>query len=325
MNTFLQTKLLPAYGLAPITSLAIVSGTRNDNYRLETETATWFLRRRFEGYSTPERIAFDHAAIRHLAEHSAPVVLPHETTDGATWIADGPRAWEVFPFQGGTHPAEGNTAHAAAIGDALGKFHAAGLEFRPRYDKLGPRGETDPLQMLDLAARIDRESPGCTPVLRSYRRWVVETAEVLPLRRYESLPHTLVHGDIQPANILMRDGAVAAFVDLDWCAWRPRIYDLAFAFLFCCATHESSIDGGDIWSLTQPLALQETLVRAFLQSYERRVEPISNTERDAVVSQSILGWCHCRLAGALKVPPDRRREFLARPPDDPSALVPSLD
>jgi len=325
METFLQSTLSPAYGFAPIVSSAVLGGTRNDNFRVDTETVGWFVRRRYAGYSDPGRVAFDHRAIRHLAERKAPVLLPHETSDGASWLVEGDRVWEVFPFQDGTHPEEGNAAHAAALGDALGKFHVAGKDFPERYDKLGPRGETDPLEMLDVAARIDRDSPDCTRALRPYRRWVVETSESLPAHHFEALEHTLVHGDIQPANILMADGAVAAFVDLDWCAWRPRIYDLAFALLFCCSTHEAIIDGGDIWSLTQPLTLQETLVRAFLNSYERRAEPLDASERHALVSQAILAWCHCRLAGAMKVPADKRREFLARPPDDAATLVPSFD
>ncbi len=325
MDSFLLKHLVPAYGLAPIVSNSVLGGTRNNNYRLETETATWFVRRRYSGYSEPDRIAFDHRTIRFLAERKAPVLLPHETQDGATWLMDGGRAWEVYPFQGGTHPAEGNAAHAAAVGDALGKFHAAGVDLPDRCDKLGPRGETDPLELLDIATRIDRESVGCTTVLRNYRRWVVEGTEELPTPRFAALPHTLVHGDIQPANILMKDGTVVAFVDLDWCAWRPRIYDLAFALLFCCSTHESIIDGSDIWSLTQPLTLQETLVRAFLNSYERRVEPLDAGERHALVGQTILSWCHCRLAGALKVSAERRRAFLTRPPDDAAVLVPRLD
>jgi Ser/Thr protein kinase RdoA (MazF antagonist) len=216
-------------------------------------------------------------------------------------------------------------AHAAAVGDALGKFHAAGQNFARRFDKLGPRGETNPLPMLDIATRVERDTADCTTVLRSYRRWIVESAEALTLRRYEALPHTLVHGDVQPANILMRDGAVAAFVDMDWCAWRPRIYDIASALLFCCSTHDSAIDGSDIWSLTQPLTLQETLVRAFLNSYERRMDTLDPSERDALVNQTILAWCQCRLAGASAVPVDKRRQFLARPPDDTSALMPRLD
>jgi Ser/Thr protein kinase RdoA (MazF antagonist) len=325
MESFLQSTLAPAYAFAPIVSSTVLGGTRNDNYRVETETVTWFVRRRYAGYSEPSRVAFDHNAIRYLAEHKAPVLLPQRTGNGATWLMDGDRAWEVFPFQGGTHPEEGNTAHAAAIGDALGKFHAAGSGFSERYSKLGPRGETDPLELLDIAARIDRESEDCTAILRSYRTWVVVATEALPARRFAALPHVLVHGDIQPANILMKDAAVAAFVDLDWCAWRPRIYDLAFAMLFCCSTHETAIDGSDIWSLTQPLRLHETLVRAFLNSYERRTEPIGAGERDALVGQAMLAWCHCRLAGALKVSPHKRHGFLARPPDDATMLVPSLD
>ncbi len=278
------------------------------------------MRLRYAGYSDPSRIAFDHAALRHLSERDVAVLGPRATTQGKSWVPDGDRAWEVFPFVDGTHPSGGNEAQVAQIGEALARFHAAGENFSERYDKIGPRGETDPIELLDVAAAIDRDSPDCTRVLRRYREWTLRAAQCVSSKLYGSLPHTLVHGDIQPANIIMEDDRVAAFVDVDWCGWRPRVYDLAYAILFCCRTSDAPIDGGDIWSLTQPPSFDASCAQRFLETYRDHTVTPLNVEHIVLSFQIVLTWCHCRLAGALKVPPNRRREFLARGPETVTGL-----
>ena len=316
MNTQQQETIARAFNLGTPIACASLGGTRNENVRLTTEAGDWVVRLRYSGYSNPDRVDFDHAALAHLARRQVPVLLPRTMESGAICLVEGDAVWEVFPFIEGESPVEGNAEHVEAVGAALSRLHAAGKGFGPRLNKLGPRGEMDPIELLDIATRINGESPECTAVLRPYRCWTVSAARALTQREYEALPHTLVHGDIQPANIIMVDGHVAAFVDWDWCAWRPRIYDLACALLFCCARHEAPIDGASIWSLTQPATFDTSLVRRFFKAYAVVSAPMDMSEKAALQHQIHLTWCHCRLAGALKVARERRLEFLARGPAD---------
>lgn len=325
MNTEQQESIARAFNLGTPIACASLGGTRNENFRLTTETGGWFVRLRFSGYSNPDRVDFDHAALAHLARRQVPVLLPRAMESGATWLEEGDRIWEVFPFLDGESPVEGNVEHVEAIGAALHQLHLAGKGFGPRLNKLGPRGETDPIELLDIAARIDAESPECTAVLRPYRCWTVYAAHALTNAVYDGLPHTLVHGDIQPANIIMVDGHVAAFVDWDWCAWRPRIYDLAYALLFCCTTHEIPIDGADIWSLTQLPVCDASRARRFFEAYDLDPGTLDTFEKAALRFQIHLTWCHCRLAGALKVAPGQRGEFLARGPADIAELAACIE
>jgi Ser/Thr protein kinase RdoA (MazF antagonist) len=191
-------------------------------------------------------------------------------------------------------------------------------------EKLGPRGETDPKVLLSQADAILQTSPEAGPQVSRHRDWASQAANKLPDPLFTRLPHTLIHGDIQPANLLVRDGRIAAFLDLDWCGWQARIYDLAYAFLFCCSTHTTPIEGGDIWSLTQPPIPQPNLFKDFLEVYEEAAAPLSREERAALPAQITLTWCHCRLAGALKVAPMDRATFLARPPHTLEELVYSI-
>jgi len=111
--------------------------------------------------------------------------------------------------------------------------------------------------------------------------------------------------------------------DSAWCAWRPRVYDLAFAILLCCATHESPLQGEDIWSLSQPARIEPKLINTFLDACSRAGWPLNDPERKALRPQIILSWCSVRLAGISKVEPPRWMEFLARPPHDLTELIPA--
>jgi len=267
-------------------------------------------------------MAFDNLALAYLADRGTAVASPRATLAGEQHWQDGEDVWQVFPLVQGRHLREADGDDLPVLGACLGRLHRAGEPFSLRHEKLGPRGETDPAVLLGQAEQIEAECPGAAKALRPYRDWVALAERELPGARYAALPHTLVHGDVQPANVLIHRRRVAAFVDWDWCAWQPRIYDLAFALLFCCAAHGTPIDGEDIWSLTQPPRVDDAVTGAFLDTYQAACTPLTAREQEALPAQIVLTWCHCRLAGALKVPPDDRPAFLARDPAGVDGLIP---
>jgi len=319
-SSFLET-LCKAYDLGSPCDSIPMPGTRNRNLVVRTDRGEWFVRNRYGGYSEPGRISFDHEAVKFLSARGVPVVLPLSNTDGASFTTYDGAIWEIYPFVEGTPFLEGDAGLFKALGAAVAGFHEAGRGFPLRCNKLAPRGETDPAVIFQQIETIERGNPACASVLHWYRTWTSDATKVLPDAAFRRLPHTLVHGDLQTANIIVNGDRIAAFVDLDWCAWQPRIYDLAFAVLFCCSTHKTPIRGDDIWSLTQPPILTHESVEAFLQSYQAHTSPFSHHEMRALRSQAILSWCHSRVAGALKVPPQDRSAFLSRPPDSLHSML----
>lgn len=301
-----------AFDLGNFISAQNAGGTRNRNFIFTTSSGKWFARQRFAGYSSPLQIEFDHAAIAFLHHHGAPVIQLRQALNDETWWKNEEDIWEVFPFTDGRHLRDGNTKDIIALGKALAQFHAAGKIFPLRYKKISPRGETAPTFLYERLVRIEKESPETASILKIYQQIVEENAALLTDQIYNDLPHTLIHGDVQPANMLLHKSTFAAFVDLDWCAWRARIYDLSFAILTCCAHHKSTFDGSDIWSLTQTPYLEDGIVEDFLNSYQNHTTPLNTAEKSALRSQILLTWCHIRLGGALKVEPERRLEFLER-------------
>lgn len=296
------------FGLGKPSHARPLPGTRNLNFEVQTPMGRWVLRRRHPSYCAPERIAFDHAALRFLSERGVPVAAPQETGEVQTILRMEEHLWEAFPFFHGTPLAENDPDQIRELGRETAHFHRIGQGFPRRYSKLAGRAETDPAMLIEL---IDQLS---CPAAAAYRSWIEQAAGTLPDDLFLSLPHTLIHGDLQPANLLFLGQDLAAFLDLDWCGWLPRIYDLAYALLFCCSHHETPIDGGDIRSITQSPGFAPDAVNTFLEPYQREAGRLTPAERAALPSQVVLTWCHCRIAGAFKVPPEERESFLSRPP-----------
>jgi len=305
-------RVCTAFNLGHFRSAQNAGGTRNRNFIFHTSNGRWFTRQRFAGYSSPQQMKFDHAALASLHQHGAAVAEPRQTQTGETWWKDDNEIWEVFPFIEGQALRDGNREDVIALGAALARFHSTGKMFPLRHEKISPRGETAPSFLRERLIRIEKESPETVSVLKVYQKTVEENAALLTDEIYDSLPYTLIHGDVQPANLLLHKSTFVAFVDLDWCTWRARIYDLSFAILTCCAHHKSTFDGGDIWSLTQTPYFENDIVGQFLNSYQNHETPLTIAEKSTLRSQILLTWCHIRLGGALKVEPERRLEFLER-------------
>lgn len=314
MTTGPNQSLCEHFALGKLRRVSGAGGTRNTNFIIHTASGPWFVRQRFAGYCADGHLAFDHGAACYLAERGVLTPRPRRARDSQSWWRDGEATWEVFPFVSGRHLYDGEEDDAAALGAALAQWHRAGREFPLRYEKAAPRGETDPQQLQARAAKIESESPDAAEILIGYRNAVEQAALALPDWEYSQLEHTLIHGDVQPANILLREGQVSAFVDLDWCAWQARLYDLCFAILLCCANHDAPFDGSDIWSLSQTPRFSSIAIERFLTAYESHGAPLTERERRALQPQLILTFCHVRLGGALKVPASERATFLERAP-----------
>src|ERR1043165_3359519 len=214
-----RSAICEAFELGQPLDCARLGGTRNRNFLLRTTSGRWFVRNRYAGYCEPARAAFDHAALEFLSSGHAPVVAPQRTKAGGTLLGLADGAWEVFPAVEGRHLRDADADDVRALAEALAQFHRVGRDFGGRCDKIGPRGETDPREMMRIAAMLREQNAERGTILERYEQWVKNAAAEFSDYEFQALPHTLVHGDVQPANVLINEGRVTALVDLDWCAW----------------------------------------------------------------------------------------------------------
>ncbi|MFA6241938.1 MAG: phosphotransferase, partial [Candidatus Hydrogenedentales bacterium] len=187
MNEVKQQALARRYELGEVVQCVPLDGTRNRNYVVRTTSGEWFVRMRYAGYSAQEWIDFDCAAMVFLHKRGVPVVPPRPAPNGQLCWNDGTSVWQVFPFVQGNTLTEGDIAQIRGLGKSLARFHAEGESFASRYEKLGPRGETCPSEILRISDAIESESPNCAAPLKRYREWIGEAAATLSGDRYSVL------------------------------------------------------------------------------------------------------------------------------------------
>jgi homoserine kinase type II len=175
-------------------------------------------------------LVFEHAVAEHLAARIAEVAAPLRDAAGQTLLLDDGAYVAVLPWiDGSTGARDPQTAAGAAR--ALARFHLAGRDMHVA----GGMRSTRFLGILPwLVARFQRFAAADSPVARALP-WddlivalAASTARVAP--RASRLTHAIVHGDPNPGNVVVRDGAVRALIDFDFVHESERVYDVG-AFL----------------------------------------------------------------------------------------------
>src|SRR5207253_2865147 len=160
-------------------SCDVLGGTRNRNYRLATTLGFFIVRDRYVGYRDTKRLAFDHAAAAFLASQGVPVIQPMRAITGDTHCKKGDHLWEIFPVTAGRHFRDADPDDVLSLAVALAKFHRAGRDFDASLSpqKLGPRGETDPAELREIAGKL---AVDVGPALKPYDGWINAASDDLP-------------------------------------------------------------------------------------------------------------------------------------------------
>jgi homoserine kinase type II len=171
-------------------------------------------------------LIFEHAVTEHVAARIAEVAAPLRDAAGHSLLLDDGAYVAVLPWIDGVTGARDLGAGAGAA-RALARFHVAGRDLHVA----GGMRSTRFLGILPwLVARFARFAAPESPVARALP-WddlivalAASTARVAP--RATRLPHAIVHGDPNPGNVVVRDGAVRALIDFDFVHESERVYDI---------------------------------------------------------------------------------------------------
>ena len=286
-------------------------GTANVNLVIVSPRGRLFFRRRNPSYSSPNQVIYEHALMRHLADKGIGGPLPVETRDGETAVCDRADVYELQHLVEGSafDPDDLEQLRAAAAG--LADFHAALDDFAPPVPKDLPRYD-DPKNI-----RTGYESllPQATPEQAHGIRLVLDVVAALeadfPDAAYHALPHCIIHGDYHPANVLYAGTRLAGIFDLDWVSRQPRIRDLADGITYFAGRRPSTLDGANIYSLTQGLEYDIDRARIFLDAY-REHRKVEDREIRAVPVVATARWLFSKVAGMRKVPEAERPAFALR-------------
>ena len=241
-------------------------GFVNTSYEIVIEKGgregRYFFRLYRPGSSTP-KVRFEHSLMAELKQRGfglTPRLIP--TRSGETfleleersWCRRGPCHLAIFSHLAGedNHAwdrPECTRAELSSAAETLGRYHTAIFGWQVKRDwpeppiigalpGFGPR-------WLKLAKEAGR-----TGFDRHFLSNAEEAAELAESLRselspalYRVLPRLAVHGDFHPGNLKFDRGRVVGLFDFDWANLDLRIFDLALALNYFCATWEPAVEG----------------------------------------------------------------------------------
>jgi homoserine kinase type II len=230
-------ELLRRYGLgSPLGVEPAPGGMLNQNLVATTAGGAYFLKG--YRYAEPELVAREHRIIAFAAGSGLPVAPPVVGPGAKTFLRVGGRLWAVFPLLTDRQVTadELTAAHGAAMGDTLGRIHAALARFptveAQRYPaKLLWDSRRAGAEMKDFELAIGA-FPALTPFDQhalssfAYRRTLI-AAGIPPPEAFAGLPAQMLHGDFHEGNLFFgADEKVTAVIDWELASVGPRALEL---------------------------------------------------------------------------------------------------
>ncbi len=218
--------LLDGYDVGTLVSAkGIAEGVENSNYLIET-TRDRFILTLYEKRVDAADLPFFLKLLDHLAERGQPVPPAIADRKGTQIQSVEGRPACLIAFLPGVSLGEPNATQALATGAALGKLHQALADFegsRPNTLSLpGWRSLAD-----QCGAALDDIAPGL-------RASVDEELAFLAAHWPNDLPHSAIHADLFPDNVLMLDDQVTGIIDFYFACTDIRAYDLAVTHAAWC-------------------------------------------------------------------------------------------
>jgi Ser/Thr protein kinase RdoA (MazF antagonist) len=247
-----------------------------------------YIMRAFGPWRPGASLADEYRVLLHLQGAGVPVAVPIVTDDAMLCVKDGDHNYVLAPRLA----AEGNGNHELLlkagdvcfrIGSAIGALHAALAEYpwpvkSYRHDLLNHA--------------FEHAYPKLPEEVRAHSADPHRDVAMAMLR---GLPVQLIHGDCNAGNVLLSDGHVSGFIDLDHLPIGQRIYDLSYYLVHC--VREVTARPGEQERLGSALL---SVVGRYVDGYHA-VNALSTAERAAVPAAilaaeiSLTSWSHLLL------------------------------
>ena len=179
-----------------------------------------YVMRAFGPWRPGASLADEYRVLLHLQSAGVAVAVPVVTADAALCVKDGDSSYVLAPrlplMATETPNCCRRPATCVRIGSAIGRLHAALAEYPSSVKSY----EHD---LLDHA--FGQSYP---QLPKDFRAHSVDPHRDVAVARLSGLPVQLIHGDCDAGNILLSNGHVSGFIDLDHLPTGQRIYDLGY-------------------------------------------------------------------------------------------------
>lgn len=201
-----------------VSAKGIAEGVENSNYLVDS-TQGRFILTVYEKRVDTKDLPFFFALIDHLVAKNCPVPRALTTASGGHTLSFDGKSVAMMEFMPGLSVGHPTSGQAYAVGKALGQMHDALTDFsQTRPNSLGLQG------WLDLAEKCGKDLDEISPGLRD--RVTAECA-FLEANWPAHLPHSVIHADLFPDNVLMVGDTVGALIDFYFACSEIRAWDLA--------------------------------------------------------------------------------------------------
>ncbi len=211
--------LVADFGVGRLLSAkGIAEGVQNSNYFVETTQGRYILTV-YEKRVDMADLPFFLALLDHLADKGCPVPRTIHDAHGVALKDWNGKALALIEFLPGLSVSKPTPDAAHAVGAALGGMHAAVADFgMTRANMLGPAGWSA------LADACGNALDDIAPGLKS--RVAAECA-FLTANWPVDLPHSIIHADLFPDNVLMDGDVVTGMIDFYFACRDIRAWDVA--------------------------------------------------------------------------------------------------
>ncbi len=230
------TEFIERYDLGKVTTLSGISaGMENTNYALST-TQGEFILTIYEHYSH-EELPFFLDLMQHLSKHQVKSITPVSDRQGQVLQSlSGKPAALIERLSGvALQPNEATTKHCEIIGEALAKFHLAGMSFdqqrsHDRHEDLSP-------ELIDkLLPKLSKED----------HELIQQEMESQQHISWEDLPSGIIHADLFCDNsifdVVDNKPVLSGIIDLYLACNDAFIYDIAIVANDWCCHSDGSLD-----------------------------------------------------------------------------------
>jgi homoserine kinase type II len=287
-----------SYDIGALTSFkGIAEGVENSNYLVHTEVGPYILTL-YEKRVQPQDLPYFLALMEHLAARGISCPLPVRDREGRILKELAGRPAALINFLEGLWVRRPGIEHCTGLGQALARFHLAGLDF--------PMQRANDLSLPGWRALYEAVSASADSVIPGLKDEIAAELAYLGANWASDLPKGVIHADLFPDNVFFLDDKVSGLIDFYFACNDMFAYDIAIAI--------------NAWCFEPDRSLNVTKTQALLKAYGT-VRPLSSQEIDALpvlARGASLRFLLTRLhdwltvpAGALVVPKDPT-EYLAK-------------
>ena len=203
-----------------------------------------------------------------------PCSVPCSTVDGEVLIKYNGRMMSLFYFIEGEKLTEINENFLTQIGKLLGKIHL--------FSKNKVLNRKTRIDEKYYFSKINMEQ---VPITEEERKNLLSLYEKISMIDFSSLPCGVIHNDIFPDNIFVKDGVVSGIIDFNDSTFAPFIFDLGIVINYWIRINNF------------PPEIEKRYVEIFLNSYEsvRKLTPEEKSLLDMGILKMALAFIFLRI------------------------------